>query len=287
MGISMEGGGKISGLLQLFRPKNAVMSVLGVLVGWLNVSQSFTSELLVACLVPPLILMAGNAINDYFDAPIDAINKPERPIPSGRVSEREALISYLVLSAIGVVISLHLGVEEFLIALAFSIAWYAYAKWLKAMGLVGNILVSLGVAFTLLFGALAAGRVNSRVVAFSSIAFTSNLAREVVKTIEDLEGDATYGLRTVAITLGVERAGIFAAILSLLSSLLALVPAISSMAGLLYLILTVIVSVPLLVYSAYLSTKIERKEEAGRVSSLLKISMLLGILGMLLDPLVR
>ncbi len=262
------------------------MSVLGVLVGWINVSEEVSPHLLLACLVPPLILMAGNAINDYFDAPIDAINKPNRPIPSGTISKQEALISYVILSLIGVALSMPLGKVEFLIALFFAISWYAYAKWLKSMGLIGNALVSLGVAFTLIFGALATGILTPKVVAFSSIAFTSNLAREVVKTIEDIEGDAAYGLRTVAIRLGLKKSGLLAAGLSLLSSFLTVIPLIMLGTGWAYLILTVLVSVPLLIYSAYLSCRIKGKENARRISNLLKTSMFLGIIGMLLDPII-
>ncbi len=278
--------GKLSGFIQLFRPKNALMSILGVLVGWINVSKSISPDLILACSVPPLILMAGNAINDYFDAPIDAINKPNRPIPSGKISGREAFSSYVLLSLIGIIASIPLGIIELLIALFFAISWYAYARWLKAMGLIGNSLVSLGVAFTLIFGSLAAGTLSSKIIAFSSIAFTSNLAREVVKTIEDIEGDAAYGLRTVAIRFGLRKSGLLAAALSVLSSFLAIIPLTLMATSWAYFVLTVLISVPLLIYSAYISFKIKNKENARKASDFLKISMFLGILGMLLDPII-
>lgn len=277
------GRGRIKGYLRLFRPKNAIMSVLGVLVGWLNTTTLIKSDLLLACLVPPLILMAGNAINDYFDAPIDAVNKPNRPIPSGEITPREALFSYYLLSISGVVLSIPLGWEEFAIACFFAISWYLYARWIKAMGLMGNTLVSLGVAFTLIYGALAAGKLGEKVLLFSAIAFTSNLAREVVKTVEDLKGDSLHGLRTVAVVLGSKGAGIYAAILIILTASLTPIPLLLSLTGPAYLILTVIISIPLLLYSAKESIRIDEKG-AGKLSALLKLSMFLGILGMLLDP---
>ncbi len=280
------GSGRVTGFLRLFRPKNAVMSVIGVLVGWLNVTTSLGPDLLLACAVPPLILMAGNAINDYFDAPIDMVNKPERPIPSGMVSPAEALSSYLVLSLLGVLLSIPLGLEELIIASFFAVSWYVYARWLKGIGLPGNILVSLGVAFTLIFGGLAAGKLTSKVILFSTIAFTSNLAREVVKTVEDLRGDSLHGLRTVAIVLGPRRAGVYASTLCILSALLTLLPLAAGLTGPAYLILTVLISVPLLLYAAHSSLKMNERE-ARKLSGILKISMLLGTLGMLLDPLIR
>lgn len=279
------GGGRIKGYLKLFRPKNAIMSILGVLVGWLNTSTTMKLDLLLACLVPPLILMAGNSINDYFDAPIDAVNKPERPIPSGEVTPRGALLSYYLLSIFGLILSIPLGWEEFFIACFFAVSWYFYARWIKAIGLIGNVLVSLGVAFTLIYGALAVGKLSDKVVLFSMIAFTSNLAREVVKTVEDLRGDSLHGLKTVAVVLGPKGAGTYAAILILLTALLTSVPPLLSLTGPAYLVLTVIVTVPLLLYSAKESTRLD-EERARKLSSLLKISMFIGILGMLLDPLI-
>ena len=277
---------KLPSFIQLFRPKNALMSILGVLVGWISISKGISTNLILACSVPPLILMAGNAINDYFDAPIDAINKPNRPIPSGKISRREAFVSYIALSLIGIVASIPLGIIELIIASFFAVSWYTYARWLKAMGLVGNLLVSLGVAFTLIFGSLAAGSLSLKIIVFSSMAFASNLAREVVKTIEDMRGDAAYGLRTVAIRLGSRKSGLFAASLSVLSSFLTIIPLILMATGWVYLMLTVLISAPLLIYSAYLSFKIKSKENARKVSDFLKISMFLGILGMLLDPII-
>ncbi|MDK2371966.1 MAG: geranylgeranylglycerol-phosphate geranylgeranyltransferase [Candidatus Korarchaeota archaeon] len=282
------GGGNIGGYLRLFRPKNALMSVLGVLVGWVNVSASLglIPNLILACAVPPFILMAGNAVNDYFDAPIDRVNKPDRPIPSGEVSPREAMTSYIVLSLIGVALSIPLGVEEFVIASLFALSWYLYARWIKAMGLVGNILVSLGVAFTLIFGALAADGLNGKVILFSTIAFTSNLAREVVKTVEDLKGDSLYGLRTVAVVMGPKRAGAYASLMIIVASVLTILPPLAGLTGPVYFLLSVILSIPLLLYSAKESLKID-EIKAKRLSSTLKLSMFLGIMGMLLDPLIR
>ncbi len=277
---------KIVGLLKLFRPKNALMSTIGVLVGWFSVSREISLSLLLACLVPPLILMAGNAINDYFDAPIDAINKPNRPIPSGKISMREAFMSYVILSFLGIFVSSFLGVEEAVIAIFFSIAWYAYARWIKALGIVGNALVSLGVAFTLIFGGLAAGTVDLKVVLFSIIAFLSNMSREIVKTIEDIEGDRAYGLHTVAVLLGLRGAGVLASVFSILSSAVAIYPYLTGMVGIPYLTLTIIISIPLLLYAAILSLKVRSQRDARKISNYMKLSMFFGLLGMLADPLI-
>ncbi|MEM4582002.1 MAG: UbiA family prenyltransferase, partial [Candidatus Korarchaeum sp.] len=93
---------KLKAYIELSRPKNAFMSILGAATGWVNSTGTYDWKFPLTCLIPPLILMAGNAINDYFDAPVDAINKPHRPIPSGKISRREALTFYVILSLAGV-----------------------------------------------------------------------------------------------------------------------------------------------------------------------------------------
>ncbi len=275
----------LKGVLKLLRPKNAVMSSIGVLVGWLTVKVQLSSELILAALVPPLVLMGGNAINDYFDAPIDRINRPNRPIPSGLISPQKAKRLYYIMSILGIALSIPLGTHEVLIAALFSIALYLYAWKLKGLGLPGNIIVSLGVAFTLIFGALAAGNLNTKVILFSLIAFTSNLAREIVKTVEDLEGDSIYGLRTVAIRYGVRKAGQVAALLSLLSVFISLIPLPLGMVGTAYLFLSILLASPILLMVFIKSLRIS-KDNAGNLSSLLKLAMFVGMLGMLLDPIV-
>ncbi len=273
----------LKGLLRLLRPKNAIMSAIGVIVGWLAVTTELNWRLLLAAAVPPLVLMGGNAINDYFDAPIDKINKPDRPIPSGQMSLEEAKLVYVIFSIAGVLTSVTLGLEEVVIAALFSIAWYIYAWKLKGTGLPGNVLVSLGVAFTLIFGSLAAGELNLKVVLFSSVAFTSNLAREIVKTVEDIEGDKAYGLKTFAVRYGFKRSGRVVALLAVASAFLSAIPLAMGMVGMTYAILSVVLSSLILIKVAIKGAEL-RVENARNVSSMLKLAMFLGLLGMLLDP---
>ncbi len=276
--------GKLGAYVELSRPKNALMSILGALTGWVNSTSVYDARLILTCLIPPLVLMAGNAINDYYDAEIDAINKPHRPIPSGRVSKREALNIYIALSFLGIALSIFLGFIEFLIVTAFSSSWYIYARWLKRTGVPGNALVSLGVAFTLIFGSLAAGNLTSKVIIFSSIAFTSNLIREFVKAVEDLPGDRTYGVRTIAVRIGVKRTGTLIFSLSLVTVALTILPVILGLTGMIYLLLSVIISLSILMVASAMCIRGKLEERARETSSLIKASMFLGLLGMLLDP---
>ena len=112
--------------IELLRPINSLMAATAVFIGGLVVGGEFVvhmTELHLAIIVTFIITGAGMAINDYFDREIDFLNKRYRPIPSGKISMREAFMSYAMLSFLGIFISSFLGIEEVIIAIFFSIAW--------------------------------------------------------------------------------------------------------------------------------------------------------------------
>jgi len=273
--------GKLKGIVLLLRPKNAILASIGALVGWLSAKIPLypMDRLIICLLVPPLILMGGNAINDFFDVEIDRINRPYRPIPSGLVSRNEAALLYLLLSAAGTLLSYFISIVHFAIALFFSVAWYLYGLRLKKEGLIGNILVSLGVSFTIIYGGLFS--LSQKVIMYSIIAFLVNLAREITKGVEDIDGDRAAGVRTIAATRGERAAGIAISITCLSAILFTYIPFILGLSGFIYLILSTL-AVIILIYSAFISWNIS-KSTASRASTLIKASMLFGLLAMLLD----
>ena len=95
--------------LEILRPYNALMGVVAVLLVAL-ISGNFTISVIVACIIVFIFTGAGNAINDYFDHKIDAINKAERPIPSGRIALKTALIYSVSLFAISSIMAFIIGI---------------------------------------------------------------------------------------------------------------------------------------------------------------------------------
>ena len=92
--------GKLSAFLRLIRPVNCVMMGFAVIVGASLVSYpNFSTNLLLGFITSFTLTAASMAINDYYDRDIDAINEPQRPIPSGAISPREALFLAVVSSA--------------------------------------------------------------------------------------------------------------------------------------------------------------------------------------------
>jgi geranylgeranylglycerol-phosphate geranylgeranyltransferase len=163
-----------------------------------------------------LITGAGNAVNDYYDREIDAVNRPSRPIPSKRMSEKAAFNYSLALFAAGCL----LAGSANQICLAFSIfnstLLFFYARNLKATPLAGNICVAFLTGSTFLFGGAAAGIAGlwANQVPFL-LSFLASMSREIAKDIEDMAGDRKGGARTLPILSGEKMAAGLAAAFAL------------------------------------------------------------------------
>jgi len=154
---------------------------------------------------------AAMAVNDYYDFDIDKINEPQRPIPSGEVSMRAALVVTTVLTVVGLGFAYAISLYCLVFAVAAWAIMVAYSTFGKRRGLAGNLLVSACVAAPFLYGSLVAvNSVMGNILLFASMAFLSNTGREVAKGIVDVQGDGAHNIRTLAVRFG-ERKAAFAA----------------------------------------------------------------------------
>jgi len=148
--------------LQLIRYGNCLMAAfsagIGVLIAYNIISGSAGSipfplpEIMYVTSVVFLITGSGNAINDYYDVEIDRINKPERPIPSGRISKSKALYFSVSLFAVGTLIAFFINMTCGIIALFNSLLLVYYAATLKRTVLIGNLSIGYLTGSTFLFG---------------------------------------------------------------------------------------------------------------------------------------
>lgn len=188
--------------LKILRPSVVALFVLGTVVG--AVVAGFWSLPMIALAVAVVALASGsgNVINDIYDYEIDKVNRPKRPLPSGKISIKAAKIYATILLASAIVLAvLFLNQAQLMLAVFNGVLAFAYPWRLKAMPLVGNLCVSWVAASAFLFGALFAG-INTTVLLLFSMAFLANTGREIAKTIEDVPGDKKAGLRTLPIVLG-------------------------------------------------------------------------------------
>jgi 4-hydroxybenzoate polyprenyltransferase len=252
-----------------------------------------------------LIAAGGYIINDYFDINIDRVNKPEKMVVEKVIYRRWAILWHLFLTASGLLLSVYVAAKTNFVVLAGNIVcaallWF-YSTTFKKKLLSGNIIISALMAWTVLvlyvavntapapsFGAdedvlQAMQRIYKFAVLYGGFAFIISLVREVVKDIEDMEGDARYGCNTMPIAWGVPAAKVFAGVwlVVLIGTLIVLqfyVLQLQWWWSALYCILLLVV--PLLLILRRI-TRAEATADYHRISSLIKWVILPGILSML------
>ncbi len=236
----MPVGETIRGLLELTRPVNSVAAGFLTFIGAYVAGGVTASPIETAAAVGATVSAtgAGNAINDYFDREIDRINQPGRAIPRGAVSPRGALAFSFVLFAIAVALALVLPALAIAIAVVNLLALLAYTEFFKGLPGVGNALVAYLGGSTFLFGGAAVGNVGAAVVLFV-LAALSTMSREIIKDVEDLEGDREEGLNTLPIAIGRRRALYVGAVSLAVAILASPVPYLSMDFGLAYLLIVV------------------------------------------------
>ncbi len=195
--------------VELSRPVNGAIAFAGAGIGahvavrgrgadWTTADAWSTVAVGVATL---LILSAGNALNDACDVEIDSVNRPHRPIPSGRVSARGAVRFAAILTAAGVALAALVNEMAVLVAAAAALCLVAYALALKRTPLGGNVVVGL-----LTSGAFAAGGIAVDALRHAAapivFVFLFTVSRELVKDIEDVAGDEQHGASTAAVAWG-------------------------------------------------------------------------------------
>jgi geranylgeranylglycerol-phosphate geranylgeranyltransferase len=216
---------RFAGFFTITRPLNSFVAGLAAIVAYLIDTGTLIPQTLLLFSIVALITAAGNVINDFFDAKIDAINRPDRPIPSGAVSKGAAQGFAVTLFLCAILVSFFTNELCIGIAIINSILLIAYAAKLKSTPLIGNITVAYLSASIFLFG----GALNGwhgfvRIIPIAAIAFFAMVSRELLKDAEDVEGDRAGGADTVAIRIGIKRTSELALITTVLAVLASFIP---------------------------------------------------------------
>ncbi|MBX6765010.1 MAG: UbiA family prenyltransferase [Rubrobacteraceae bacterium] len=176
-------------------------------------------------IVPTLGWIAGLYAGDYYDRDLDAIAKPHRPVPSGRVSPREAFSFMVFYILLGYALALVLSPVSFAIAVVTTVSGIAYSKTFKKMAILGNFDRGLLAALTVLFSGAAVGALSGTgwgVAALLGLFFFHDSSSNLVGAIRDLEGDRRAGYRTVPVVYGVAGSVWISAALALVWLVIAL-----------------------------------------------------------------
>lgn len=256
--------------LEILRPGNAVMAVIAIFL-MAVISGQFTLEVLMAAVVVFLVTGAGNSINDYFDHKIDAINKPERPIPSGRIALKTALIYSTLLFVVGIILAFSINLLLGIVALLSSILMVFYARDLKTKCLIGNLSISFLTGLCFVFGGIAVGQIIISIY-LGFYAFLMTMAREIVKDMEDMEGDREEGATTLPLVYGTRTSSIIAAFFMITASLTSPVLYLIGIFNLFYLII-LMVAIIVFISSAISILKDQSLMNTRKISKKIKMGM--------------
>ncbi|NIA18765.1 MAG: hypothetical protein GWO85_01560, partial [Simkaniaceae bacterium] len=187
--------------IRLLRPLNCLTGALAILVS-AAITQSLDdiTTMVIAMVVVVFYNGGANAINDYFDYEIDRINRPNRPLSSGTLSRKTGLWIAIFMFLLGTLFALQLNTIAKGIAILVAMpVLVVYTVSLKNKPLVGNVAVAFILGLVFLFGGAVFESMSVLVIP-AFLAFLLTFLRELIKDVEDMEGDKKLGLNTFPLT---------------------------------------------------------------------------------------
>lgn len=272
------GAGPGSGVLGLFRLGNCAMGALGALLAaivcvGIDGLEEFAVDVLVSMAIVVLFTAGGNSLNDYFDRETDKVAHPRRPIPSGKVKPSTALALSVALFAAAQLLSLFVNLWSVAIVATSILVMLGYERLLKAEGFAGNLAISWLTGALFLFGGAAVDSLDLAWI-LAALAFLATLGREIVKDVQDIEGDRG-SRRTLPMRIGSKRAGVVGSVAFLAAVALSPVPYLLELLGWEYLPV-VAVADAIFIYCALIHFK--NPEKGQKVAKLAMFVALLAFL---------
>jgi geranylgeranylglycerol-phosphate geranylgeranyltransferase len=230
--------GFLGELFRLTRFEHALMLAFAVLIAetvLLGGIPPLDTMIILSLLVPIFSEMGSFALNDYLDIETDRLNgKKDRPLVKGTISPRFALWFSVISLVASVALAFFINVEAFAIALAFNILAVIYNWKLKDLPVVGNAYIALTMAIPFIFGnyVVSPGSLAPIAVVLGCLGFVAGFAREIIKSVQDMEGDIkARGSKTLPVMIG-KRPALFVALLSYLAFIpLSAVPFVSGLSA--------------------------------------------------------
>ena len=265
-------------LLSLTRLLNVLITFCSVIVAVIICRHELIipGKYLLAALSASLSAAAGYVINDFFDFQADLINKPERPIPSGKISKKAAVIFYLVLLLLSMIPAYIINWIVFFIVLLTDVLLFLYSSGLKRIPLLGNLVIAFLTGFVFIFGGIVADNIYAAVIP-SVFAFLLNLSREGIKTIEDIPGDKNTGIITFPQKYGINLSKKLIAVLLIVLLLFTFIPFIRGIYGIKYFVVVMVIVNPLILYVIISILRKKNQLKLKKLNLILKLNMIFGL----------
>lgn len=202
---------------RLMKIESWMFPIAGILMGGIAVASSYGfltistlgKILLVGIAFGPFLLGSVQTINHYADRHVDAINKPWRPIPSGRISHRRAIEHAIIMAVLGLVMLYLVNINVFLFGLAFLIILYAYSlPPIRLRNYASTTYLSVGVSFgfiPVLTGWSIFMFPETSILLFALIQLIVFTLFIPIKDFEDIEGDKAHGIGSMPLHFGMKK----------------------------------------------------------------------------------
>ena len=269
---------KYRGFFILARPVNVFISFISILLAaFISGGLSHYVAVLSACLSGAFITAAANAINDYFDIEIDKINKPNRPLPSGAVQPKEAVYFTVICAIIGISFSMFINYTALIIASGSAVLLYFYSYKLKRTVLWGNLTVSLATGLAFIYGGIASASPKHAIIP-AMFAFLMHLGREIIKDMEDVNGDQLNKARTMPVVFGLKISKITATCVFTVLFFVTFIPYIFNIYKIWYFIVVMAGVNTVIIFTVFSMWKTPTMHNFRKLSAFLKADMLVGLL---------
>lgn len=270
---------KIFAIIKISRPLNFIISFFSILVAAqiCSVSAVLNLKIIAASFAGALTGSAGNIINDYFDIEIDKVNRPNRILPLKLLSQTEALNIYFIFIVISFLISFNINFSAFIIIIFASVIIFIYSLKLKKIPLLGNFSISVITGMAFIYGGFVVDNYADAIIP-ALFAFLINFSREIVKDMEDVVGDTKENVFTFPSKYGFKKSKNIILIISVILFLLSFIPFLFNFYKIYFFIIMMIIVNPVLVYFIKSIFKDDSKKNLSRLSLLLKIDMIFGLI---------
>ena len=217
---------RIRAYLELIRYPLFAIPIVATLPGTLIASEGeLTWRVAAALLIALFGYFAGMIKNDYFHRETDAFTNPNRPLPSHRLTPRQALVPASVIYATCVICGFLLNFKAGLLVMALVAISHLYNAMFKAKGILGSLTLPLGIGLLNIFGALVVSGTVPRLVWYAFGATTLyDLGTHITTTFKDIRRDEKHGITTTPIQIGIRPALILSAAATLMAFVIALLP---------------------------------------------------------------
>ena len=227
----------LNNILKIIRWKNlAIISLSQIFIKFFFIDffiqkdQLLNENFVILLIVTILIAASGYIVNDIYDYNLDQINKPERVVLGKFLKSRDAIIIYMLFNSLAIVLSIFLciKIKQEIYILVFLLIIYClwlYSKKLKKYKIIGNILIAFFISLSILNVPLFSYKnilsddrffVFLIISIYSVLAFLINVKREIIKDIEDIEGDKMHKVKSLPIIYGTKKSKLVTVIIGII-----------------------------------------------------------------------